>query len=51
MARVELPEGKGDELLRLYSLSPVMGAAAGDFSASVYSDTKLPTRYARWHAW
>ena len=44
MARVELPEGKGDELLRLYSLSPVMGAAAGDFSASVYSDTKLPTR-------
>ena len=44
MARVQLPEGDGDELLRLYSLSPAMGAAAGDFSAAVYSDTKLPTR-------
>jgi alkylhydroperoxidase family enzyme len=44
VARVEIPEGDGDELLRLYSLSPTMGAAAGDFSASVYNDTKLPTR-------
>jgi alkylhydroperoxidase family enzyme len=44
MARVDLPEGDGDELLRLYALSPAMGAAAGNFSAAVYTDTKLPTR-------
>jgi alkylhydroperoxidase family enzyme len=44
MARVDLPEGDGDELLRLYALSPAMGVAAGNFSAAVYTDTKLPTR-------
>ena len=44
MARVDLPEGDGDELLRLYALSPSMGAAAGNFSSAVYHDTQLPTR-------
>jgi alkylhydroperoxidase family enzyme len=44
MARVDLPEGDDDELLRLYALSPTMGAAAGRFSSAVYTDTSLPTR-------
>ncbi len=44
MARVDLPPGDGDELLRLYALSPTMGAAAGNFSSAVYTDTSLPTR-------
>jgi alkylhydroperoxidase family enzyme len=44
MARVDLPPGDDDELLRLYALSPAMGAAAGNFSAAVYNDTTLPTR-------
>jgi alkylhydroperoxidase family enzyme len=44
MARVDLPDGDDDELLRLYGLSPAMGAAAGNFTAAVYGDTSLPTR-------
>jgi alkylhydroperoxidase family enzyme len=44
MARVDLPDGDDDELLRLYGLSPAMGAAAGNFSAAVYGDSSLPTR-------
>lgn len=44
MARVDLPDGDDDELIRLYSLSPAMGAAAGNFSAAVYGDTTLETR-------
>ncbi|MCK7470627.1 MAG: carboxymuconolactone decarboxylase family protein [Desulfomicrobium escambiense] len=43
MARVDLPDGNDDELIRLYGLSPAMGAAAGNFSA-VYGDSSLPTR-------
>jgi alkylhydroperoxidase family enzyme len=44
MARVDLPDGNDDELIRLYGLSPAMGAAAGNFSAAVYGDSSLPTR-------
>jgi alkylhydroperoxidase family enzyme len=44
MARVDLPDGNDDELIRLYGLSPAMGSAAGNFSAAVYGDTSLPTR-------
>ena len=44
MARVDLPQGDDDELLRLYALSPAMGGAAGNFTAAVYGDTSLPTR-------
>ena len=44
MARVDLPDGNDDELIRLYSLSPAMGAAAGNFTAAVYGDSVLPTR-------
>jgi alkylhydroperoxidase family enzyme len=44
MARVDLPDGDGDELLRLYALSPAMGAAAGNFTGAVYGDSVLPTR-------
>ena len=44
MARVDLPDGNDDELIRLYSLSPSMGGAAAAFSGAVYGDTALPTR-------
>ena len=44
MARLDLPAGDGDELLRLYTLSPKMGAAAGNFAGAVYGDSILPTR-------
>ncbi|MFM7068505.1 MAG: carboxymuconolactone decarboxylase family protein [Actinomycetes bacterium] len=44
MSRLNLPDGDGDELLRLYGLSPKMGAAAGNFTAAVYGDTVLSTR-------
>lgn len=44
MARVDLPDGDGDELLRLYGLSPTMGGAAADFTTAVYTGTTLPTR-------
>jgi alkylhydroperoxidase family enzyme len=44
MAKVDLPEGDGDELVRLYALSPKLGAAAGRFSAAIYTDSSLPTR-------
>lgn len=50
MARVDLPDGDDDELIRLYGLSPAMGAAAGNFSAAVYGDSSLPTPCARWPA-
>lgn len=44
MARIDLPDGDDDELVRLYSLSPAMGAAAGRFSAAVYGDAGLAVR-------
>jgi alkylhydroperoxidase family enzyme len=44
MARVDVGDGDGDELLRLYALSPAMGGAAGAFSAAVYGSSVLPTR-------
>jgi alkylhydroperoxidase family enzyme len=44
MARVDVGDGGGDELLRLYGLSPAMGGAAGAFSAAVYGSSSLPTR-------
>lgn len=44
MARVDLPAGDDDELIRLYALSPPMGGAAAAFSGAVYGDSILPTR-------
>ena len=44
MARIDLPPGDGDELLRLYGVSPKMGGAAGAFTGAVYGDSILPTR-------
>lgn len=44
MARVDLPDGDDDELIRLYALSPSMGGAAAAFSGAVYGGTILPTR-------
>src|SRR3954454_9134825 len=44
MARIELPPGDEDELVRLYMISPKMGMAAGTFSDAVYNKSSLGTR-------
>lgn len=42
--RVDLPAGDDDELVRLYLLSPTMGAAAGRFSDAIYNRSSLAPR-------
>jgi len=44
MARIDLPPGDGDELIRLYGVSPAMGAAAAKFSDAVYTKSSLAPR-------
>jgi alkylhydroperoxidase family enzyme len=44
MARIELPPGDEDELVRLYMVSPKMGMAAATFSDAVYNKSSLGTR-------
>ena len=44
MARIELPPGDDDELVRLYMVSPRMGAAVAKFSDAVYNKSSLGTR-------
>jgi alkylhydroperoxidase family enzyme len=44
MARIELPPGDEDELVRLYMISPKMGMAAGTFSDAIYNKSSLGTR-------
>jgi AhpD family alkylhydroperoxidase len=44
MARIELPPGDEDELVRLYMVSPKMGMAAATFSDAVYNQSSLATR-------
>lgn len=44
MARIDVPEGEGEELYRMWSLNPEMGAAAGAFSAAVYEASSVPLR-------
>ena len=43
MARLDVPPGDGDELMRVWSINPDMGLAAAKFSASVYDKSRLPT--------
>jgi alkylhydroperoxidase family enzyme len=44
MARIALPDGDEDELVRLYMVSPKMGAAAATFSDAVYNKSSLAVR-------
>ena len=44
MARIVLPPGDDDELVRLYLVNPTMGAAAARFSDAVYNRSSLATR-------
>jgi alkylhydroperoxidase family enzyme len=44
MARIELPEGPGEERERMWRLRPVMGAAADAFSAAVQDTSTLSVR-------
>jgi AhpD family alkylhydroperoxidase len=44
MARIELPPGDDDDLVRLYMVSPKMGMAAAKFSDAVYNKSSLATR-------
>jgi len=44
MARIQLPPGDDDELIRLYQVSPKMGMAAAKFSDAVYNKSSLGTR-------
>jgi alkylhydroperoxidase family enzyme len=44
MARIELPEGPGEERERMWRLRPEMGAAADAFSAAVQDSSTLSVR-------
>jgi AhpD family alkylhydroperoxidase len=44
MARIDLPAGDADELLRLYALNPSLSGAAAAFSAAVYASDVVPVR-------
>jgi alkylhydroperoxidase family enzyme len=44
MARLELPDGDGDEIIRAFSMAPALAAGAGTFSAAVYGRSSLPLR-------
>ncbi len=42
MPTLDVPEGEGDELIRVWSINPAMGHAAAKFSAMVYERSELP---------
>ncbi len=44
MARINVPEGAGGELVQVWSLSPELGAAVGNLSAAVYGDRVIEPR-------
>src|SRR6476661_859028 len=44
MARINVPEGAGGELVQVWSLSPELGAAVGNLSAAVYGDRLVSPR-------
>jgi alkylhydroperoxidase family enzyme len=44
MARIDIPDGEGDELMRLWGVNPDMGRVAATFSAKVYGATTVPVR-------
>ena len=44
MARINIPEGDGEEYARMWQLAPELGKAAGRFSYAVYNSSRLPVR-------
>ena len=44
MARIDVPEGAGGELVQVWALSPDLGAAVGNLSAAVYGDRLVSPR-------
>ncbi|MEI2705278.1 MAG: hypothetical protein V9E89_08440 [Ilumatobacteraceae bacterium] len=44
MARLNIPDGDGDDYLRLGLLSPTVSRAAGMFSRTVYAEADVPVR-------
>jgi len=44
MARLNLPDGDGPEIMRVWGLRPVMGKAVAELSAAVYEGSELPGR-------
>ena len=44
MARIEIPDGEGDEVFRLWGVNPAMGEVAATFSAKVYERSDLAVR-------
>ncbi len=44
MARIDVPEGDGEEIYRFWSLHPEMGKAVFDFTSAVYGRSELPVR-------
>jgi alkylhydroperoxidase family enzyme len=44
MARINVPEGAGGELVQVWSLSPELGAAVGNLSGAVYGDRLIEPR-------
>jgi len=44
MARIDVPEGAGPEIYRVWSLRPDMSAAVTKLSDAVYEKSQLPAR-------
>ena len=44
MARIDIPEGAGGELVQVWSLSPELGGAVGNLSAAVYGERLVSPR-------
>jgi len=44
MARIDIPEGSGPELYRVWMLRPDMAAGAGALADAVYDKSQLPAR-------
>ncbi len=44
MARIDVPEGEGPEIYRVWALRPDMSAAVTKLSDAVYEKSRLPAR-------
>lgn len=44
MARIDVPDGEGDELVRVWGVNPTMGGIAAMFSAKVYEGSQIAVR-------
>jgi alkylhydroperoxidase family enzyme len=44
MARLDLPEGDGPEIYRVWALRPELGKPVAELSTAVYEESKLPPR-------